>query len=270
MKQKINILKRFFNLNSNSVDNTDILNAHFDIGNGKANYLLNISKRHQFLYVETPKVACSSVKKTLQKIELKGKGISIPDKVHDKKTSPLLSPSDLKSKELLEVLHSKKYFRFSFVRNPYTRIVSSFLEKVDTEHLGNRTYFRNNLGFGLKEKVSFTDFLKVISKQKINQMDIHWCPQTNLLGFEKMTYSFIGRFENFGNDLEYVAIKILKDEAINTSQFLETARRHSVNANSRLNNFITDEAIKYIQKIYADDFKHFNYSTNPNEISTIK
>ena len=40
------------------------------LNNATINYSINVSLQHKHIYVETPKVACSSIKTTLQKLEL--------------------------------------------------------------------------------------------------------------------------------------------------------------------------------------------------------
>ena len=94
------------------------------------NYAANVSLKHKYVYIETPKVACSTIKLTLQRLEL-GDDTFNPsfDDVHDRSFSPLLSLHSIS--EFEEVLEGDDYFRFCFARNPYVRTLSAYLDKVN-------------------------------------------------------------------------------------------------------------------------------------------
>lgn len=62
-----------------------------------------------FLYYETPKVACSTIKRKLQQVEAETPE-NVPSNVHDYD----------------EVFLSRTFFRFAFVRNPHSRAPSCF------------------------------------------------------------------------------------------------------------------------------------------------
>ena len=61
------------------------------------NYSINISLKYSYIYVETPKVACSSIKSTLQKMELGDPQFSREDfeDLHKRDFSPLLRPQQI-------------------------------------------------------------------------------------------------------------------------------------------------------------------------------
>jgi hypothetical protein len=90
----------------------------------EVDYLCNIGRRYPFLYFEVPKVACSSIKRTLQLLEAT-REIGAPSNIHDKKNSPLIGPlsSGLTYEQLFT---SSNLIRFAFVRNPYSRSLSCY------------------------------------------------------------------------------------------------------------------------------------------------
>ena len=236
------------------------LKKHFDISHFVVNYLINISDKYQFVYVETPKVACSSIKKTLQKIELNESKTQLPINPHNKKKSPLQAPYDLTIWRMKKALTSREYFRFSFVRNPYSRVLSAYLNKVGNPAERERLFFRNQLELTSNEELSFLDFLKIILQQTPDKMDIHWCPQSDLLGYAKIKYDFIGRFENFNEDFQFVIAKILEKEPHKIKDIIAVDQTHQTNANNYLGEYLTKEAQSLIQKIYQKDFENFGYS----------
>lgn len=224
----------------------------FDVND--ANYLVNISNKHQYIYFENPKVGCSTIKKTLQKLEVEES--LMPEDVHDKHLSPLLSPLQLE-KVFTEYLNDE-YFKFSFVRNPYTRILSCYLDKI----LGSqKETILPQLGFKPADKVSFEEFLTAVKKQSYDEMNVHWKPQNILLAAKNITLDFVGRQENFDNDLKKVLAIITKQD----SEGLRITNEipHSVGANEKLRQYLNEEIISLIREIYHDDFKLYGYNEDP-------
>lgn len=227
----------------------------FGFGANHANYLINISKKYKYIYFETPKVGCSTIKNTLQRLEVDDES-ELPPSVHDKHLSPLLSPLILE-KNFTEYLNDE-YFKFSFVRNPYTRILSCYLDKI----LGiEKDIILPKLGYKSTDHLSFKDFLLAIKKQSYLEMDVHWMPQSILLAAENITLDFIGRQENFDNDLKKVLARITKSDS-NSLQILDEIP-HAVGANKKLKKYLTKDIARLIQEIYYDDFHLYRYNTNP-------
>ncbi len=227
----------------------------FHFGVGHVDYLINVSKTYKYIYFETPKVGCSTIKKTLQKLEVSDAS-DIPEDVHQKKLSPLLSPLDLE-KNFSEYL-TDAYFKFSFVRNPYTRILSCYLDKI----IGiQKDVYLPKIGYSLTDNVSFKAFLLAIKEQTFFEMDVHWMPQHILLGADKIPLDFIGRQENFDNDLAKVLSIITKSDS--NAPNISNERPHAVGANKKLLQYLTKDTAQLIHEIYADDFRLYGYHIEP-------
>ena len=82
---------------------------------------LHICPRLAVAYVNNPKAACSTIKLTLQRAELKNPAYRPATSVHDQEESPLLTGSSISGHET-GLLAGK--FLFSFVRNPFERLRS--------------------------------------------------------------------------------------------------------------------------------------------------
>jgi len=205
----------------------------------QADYLTNISQKHQFTYFEIPKTGCSTIKKTLQTIE--NEGIETPKElVHDKSSSPLKGflDLDLKQKTL------EKLFSFTIVRNPYDRILSTYLDKIVT-NLWEKKRRVGSLGFKFEEDISFLNFLKAIEKQDPLDMDIHWKPQSYLLPKDLSIFNYIGKFETFENDWNIILNKI-KNTSLNTNEKIFQSRDvifHKTNANEKKISYYGKEEI---------------------------
>lgn len=223
-------------------------------------YSCNISLKYRYIYVETPKVACSTIKLTLQRAELENPSFlpSEFEDIHRRDLSPLLKPTQIGS--FNEALASGKFFRFCFVRNPFTRLLSGYLDKM-TQPTPMRKSVLERLGRAEEPgdpPVSFEEFIGVIRAQPATAMDPHWAPQTHLLLHGRMRYDFIGRFETLQNDMA----KIMQRLAIPCEYYFHE-RRNETRSETLLAKFYNDETIAAVRDIFAADFAAFGYDREP-------
>jgi hypothetical protein len=140
--------------------------------------------------------------------------------------------------------NSEKLFIFTFVRNPYTRILSAYFH-------GMRKGEYN---------CSFEEFLK-----KSNGKGLHMLPQTFYTGSgsnNKQTLSYIGKYENFEKDLKFIFkkldIKYTKIPHLNYNPIYD--KQPNLKQESYYKHFYTEEWMKdWVRERYNDDFKQFNY-----------
>lgn len=214
-------------------------------------YLINISFRCKAMYFETPKVGCSTIKRTLQLAELADVNAT-PEDVHDKASSPLSDPAkDFES--FINALQDPNFIRFAFVRNPYTRILSCYLDKV-VENEWERQRLLPQLGFSGADIVPFSEFLEAVSGQNVREMEMHWAPQSVLLSGQA-NLSFIGRFESFSEDFSNLRRVIgpnLPEVAV--------VKPHATDAAAKVQKYYGKKEIEYVTEIYKEDFQNFCYS----------
>jgi hypothetical protein len=220
----------------------------FGDGLERAQYLINWSRKLGYIYVEVPKAACSTIKLTLQRIEL-GDRAYAPANKHARSRSPLLSPLSA-PKAFLAALSSPGTFRFCFVRDPASRILAAYLEKLAGEDF-ERAKRLQALGF--EDTPTFRQFLQRLDAGGA-ALDIHWMRQVDLLQPDRIAYDFIGRFEDFEADFARVLTRIGRD-----ASWASDAREHRTGASARLSEIGAEERA-LIAKIYAEDFARFNYS----------
>lgn len=221
----------------------------------RVNYVTHISRKHQCVFVEVPKAGCSVVKRVLQWSEVDGEGIDPKASVHDRSLSPLAAPIT-DGFDLDEVFGEvSPYFRFSFVRNPYSRALSCYLEKIAGEQW-LRDLRLPELGFDPHEDVSFAEFLRKVATQQPRQMDIHWAPQHHLLSLRRVRYGFLGRFENFHTDLRRLVSAL--DLSVPEDVLLRRTA-HVTGAADKLQQYYDDETVELVQQVYRRDFDLLGY-----------
>jgi hypothetical protein len=121
-------------------------------------YLCHWSPRIGCIYVETPKAACTTIKRLLQVAELgpERRG-DLPEDVHARETSPLLSPGQ-DPEGFVTALLDPATFCFAFVRNPYSRALSCWLDKMVANEF-ERARMAPMLGLDPDRPPSLADFL---------------------------------------------------------------------------------------------------------------
>lgn len=103
-------------------------------------------------------------------------------------------------KQVVDEADYRNYFSFAFVRNPFERLMSGWTDKIVLENKGG---VKDSLVIHKgKDLAWFVDWL---CDQDPHEINIHFRPQSLLIpGW----VNFIGRVDNFSNDLEYVCYRI--------------------------------------------------------------
>ncbi|MGI9482791.1 MAG: sulfotransferase family protein [Hyphomicrobiales bacterium] len=239
-----------------------IFQKKFSIPKRRMEYIVHISERFNCIYVQTPKVACTTIKKTMQLMERDAaSGVEI-ENPHDRASSPLKLLSTT-SRSYDNLFIDDSMYRFTFVRNPYTRIASTFLDKFAPGR-PQRGEFMPKIGLSANDELSFEDFLHIIRNKRRDRLNKHWMPLTLLTQFDRFNYSFIGRFENFEEDFS----KVVHD--VYGQRYDESAHRmspHSTGADARFRELIGRQEQELIEEIYQSDFEIFGYSKSLDAIS---
>jgi hypothetical protein len=241
-------------------DRREQLQRYFPYQPGRAKYLIDCSERFRFIYVANPKAACSTMRKFLQYVELDGNMDKLPTQVHDKQTSPLLSPDQMKS-SVPQLFSGDEFFRFSIVRNPYTRALSAYRDKI-VSNSWERQRLLPTLGLPADSPpISFLEFLRRVKARPDFQRDIHWATQKFLLQPRRVCYHFIGRFENFNVALQAIAQRIGGPCETNLEAF--RIDHHATGALAKLREHLGAAERDLIIDIFEDDFYTFRYSFDP-------
>lgn len=143
-----------------------------------------------------------------------------------------------------------KFYKFSFVRNPYDKLISSyFYLKKGGFHQGDEDWVKGHLS----EVTSFENFvLEWLSEDKFTER-FHFQPQSYFLKDENgdIDLNFIGRYESIYTDFDVVR----KELKIRTSLL----RLNSSDKPSSVENHYSKEMKDKIYQLYKEDFLLFDY-----------
>ena len=222
----------------------------------------HISLRNKYIYFQVSKAASSTVKHYLQLGELMGtpwQGNVV--NVNKKYMSPHLSPFQLEEGGFYRILHSKEYKKITFVRNPYTRLLSCYLHRIVGQPSSKSArVLRSQMKIKDISMVSFSDFICFICGQDSPDMESHWRVQYDEALGAVTDFDFVGKLEYLATDIRAMLGLLYGtcegfglDDKENKSPMV-------TGASSKLHRYYTDNLVSLVAKRYKMDFYSFGYS----------
>jgi hypothetical protein len=252
-----------------------------------------LSEPFRLLYIPIEKVACSALKSWVIELhEGTGQTIQFDPNAHTRSRYELQAHSWT---TVRQALRDKSLFRFAFVRNPWDRLVSGFLNKFvpwkspaakfAAEH-DRRMKWRKALhrfSAGLlcrdcqstsarwRDDLTFRQFVAEVRQRNPQRLDLHWRPQHLFLGSVKL--DFLGRFENLADDFRALCTRLkLAGELRETNKTSRTPSVHRHLADASLAElrtlsgfpgyqwFYTPDLVEKVADLYAEDIRRFKYT----------
>jgi hypothetical protein len=186
----------------------------------KRRFYISYDYKHRALWYRTYKVASRTIDSVLREDCKKGQYIYASFNPYQPK------------------LHVN-YFKFAFVRNPESRFISAWKDKVLRQNyfqFPDKTY---------RKMKDIDNFILWVENLDLSNTDEHLKKQIDLIDLDNV--NFIGRFENFQKDFSFV----LKKLNINTQD---------VPVLNKGLNYVSELNLKQrarIVKLYKEDFERF-------------
>ena len=248
------------------------------------------NKKTDVVYTGIPKAGCTNWKKLILDLE----GVSYVQMVFNIPNVQQWPPvgktriHEAMSKRSL-VLHNVRYlynnkFSFTFIRNPWTRMVSGYRDKLAKPcnntatcyverfkkgkvllHILQTTRDQNITIADITNhhlRPTFEEFLAHLVTDGLDEINAHFKPQTAMLGIQHVRYSFIGAIEH----IELQSKTILSQ--FNTSERVLSAYDGTKDARLESSTLLAKEWFsnvpkELIQRLYLKyetDFMIYNYS----------
>lgn len=207
-----------------------------------------ISFKSKFLYNRIYKVANSTIVATLYYAEtgIKLNNLESTQRIKDEYFP---RPSIFKRKDITKL---KLLFKFTFVRNPYERIVSCYLDKIRNQETSQKGIVLRHLGKENNDDISFNEFLDFLENGGLF-LNGHWAPQSEFLVLPLQEYDYIGKLERFNEEFPEVLYKIFKRNIP-----IVSIKEHRTKSKS-MSLELTIKQRNRIFNLYKSDFFNFSY-----------
>ena len=194
-----------------------------------------INHKHKFIFIHIPKTAGHSIERAFGAWTGKDKinyGIGM-DSIR-RRPIQHYNLAQLERYNFISPTENSTYFKFCFVRNPYSRIVSAW------------KYLKVQKWSKVSEDTSFKKFVKKYKKNLHAKTHCHW---THTNGVKNI--DFIGRFENLQEDFNVICNKI----GIPTKKLPHINKTN----HKHYTEYYDDETREIVAKKYAKDIEYFGY-----------
>ena len=188
-----------------------------------------INHEHKFVFIHIPKTGGSSIEYLFMPETIGKEGMCI---------HYAGKHSQLKDKRVTD------YFTFSFVRNPFDRILSHYTFFIKKSHIS-----------GHDTRGSFPEFVKYYcSSKRTGWQRNDFLPQFNYLSIDGETcdIDFVGKFENFQEDFNIVCDEIGMPRH-------QLPHYNSSDNHKHYTEYYDDETREIVAEKYAKDIEYFGY-----------
>lgn len=227
-----------------------------------------VDERHRIVYVETPKVACTSIKFMLRSLSDSrplrffphSHASTASQRIHDRHQMPLRQIASFPRARQESIMNGPGWFRFCVVRHPYDRVFSAWRDKIFVVEPGYEKYQSDKT----KKFVEFTDFVAAILTEDPYTCDVHWRAQVSLLLPDQMDYTHIYDMQNVSQipaDLEAHL------EAAGASGNTLIMPRINESLPIASDHFMTQDIMASLRKFYDADFERFGFAEREAKIS---
>lgn len=220
-----------------------------------------ISHKYKCVFVHIPKTAGSSIEKKLEHFDKLEAGVQDHRSIKNIEPLPIyqiiknvIDGNEGYSRKVFLMYHLRQklnigssitseqyeeYFKFTFVRNPWSRVFSWYRNVMKSEEKMAR--------LGIKDEIKFPDFVKYYSCQFELRPQTYWIKNNQGV----IPLDFIGKFENLEEDFNLVCNKL----NIQNPELPKLL----IGNNKHYTEYYDNNTISLVQKIYRQEIELFEY-----------
>ena len=168
----------------------------------------------------------------------------------------ILSPSGMGIRQALQF---PALFLLTFVRNPYARLLSAFL---DQSARMKSPVLEGAPGYGQGDPDGFAAFVNFLGEGgwKLNR---HFWPQSELLCAPLQRFDHVGKLEQLVTDMQVVLERVgIPAERASALERPHSLQRHQTGASTKLETYYSGPTMDKIRRVYSTDFSLFDYASD--------
>jgi chondroitin 4-sulfotransferase 11 len=225
---------------------------------GRAEIECILLERQAAVYIEIPKVACTSIKTAIADLV----GVRLTEtggNPHEARWPAPRDPSGRTGPPFPGL------FAFAFVRDPWDRLVSCYRDKIRGE-VDGFTYFTDRPGVAnclarfdaFFAGMSFDEFVRAVASIPDEEADAHFRSQHTFVTDEegRLATDFVGRYERLAEDWRRVGQRI-------GLPAIELPRLQAVRERRPCSELYTAETRRIVADRYGRDAEMFGYAFDP-------
>jgi dermatan 4-sulfotransferase 1 len=143
-------------------------------------------------------------------------------------------------------------FCFTFVRNPYTRLLSAYLDKMQNDRF---QWVADRLGKKNVRECSFSEFVSFLENEGLFG-NVHWIPQTSLLPVPVDSLALVGSVEALNDGLSSVVNTLFGPDTWSGSRDREHNRKGAL---EKVRSYYVEDLEARVFALYRKDFEVFGY-----------
>ncbi len=224
---------------------------------------MNISHRHKYLYFVIPKCGSASVRHALQAFTDEGYPVTQSIGQH--------VPYDRFWSQYADAERCRDYRTFTFVRNPYDRVYSAFLQDFSVSQryeswsrLKTPIFDQTGNDFGayMRDHVAHANLS--------SGAWMNFCPMVAFTHHDdRMVLDWVGRAETLADDVERLGVFLgVTPEPV--ARYNDLGQRvGAAPVEGKYRRYFARDAVEQINELYRADFEAFDYAMwDPQEFPT--
>ena len=212
---------------------------------------LMLHPSHPIAYTRVPKAGCSTIISHLLGPQFSAKdGSKLLHASND-----LITFDDPNFFETLRKVPENTNL-FTVVRDPFSRLLSGFREKIERQLDGPR--YRLELGIDLDASIDFSSFVDRLADRDPLSLDVHFQPQKLITRADVLRYDQVFRLEDMSLALDWLDATLGEEPGQPAA-----VAPHATNASAAVSSVYDDATTRKVAEYYAEDFSLFGYAPEP-------